>query len=646
MLNIYPLVVIFLIFLISIAKIDAKIILRLRGASGAITRVEADEAEDVASFRARLLSEGKIPVGSSLALAGNTYGNGSPGEGTLGDMGLSNGEIVTVSGGEDQTPAPSLPSPIERIGGKSNRANKSASKKTMSNVDIEERRKSLIKIARQKSTGKRYVAVTSSAGRILKRLANSKHGGVALLVGRSMTERNSAAATASKARDRALAKINKKAALEGDKADKGRECIEVHAVFELHAEEGPDGASQDLSSHPSLPQLQKLCASLGLSIVGVGVSAGFKKRNKDKSVCVWSPNHVHRALQIRSAVVPLKTNKKTDAPLFCVLSLAASVDVDEEGQAEKDAGTKRPLRVDRATRNANPGLVMEAFELSTQALELVDKGVLTLTRLAASATAAAKEGGMDAGADNMGQKKTRKRAVVNKMNMGAAASSSSSPSSNAPTKEAAKAGAELIQLASAVLTQSDEATAIDPLLLAVPLPIVALDALAPKVKAKADKSVQNRAALGKGSREGPVEWKPESLGIDYEHSFPSPCEMAADKESKENVNFHLCDVFEQLSSPSQPRYTTMFSRLRDIHLLHYVSQYIDARTMTQLGKTLRDAKAATLPHAVKLSMDMLRLSLSSAESGGSSGKGRKRRAPRITREQRARGETGDDLEEI
>ncbi len=642
--DMFRMVVIFLAILTSFAIIDAKIILRLRGASGAITRVEADEAEDVASFQARLLSEGKIPVGSSLALAGNTFGNGSPGEGTLGDMGLSNGEIVTVSEGKDQTPAPSSSSPKEKGGGKSSRASKSASKQTMSNVDIEERRKSLIKIARQKSTGKRYVAVTSSAGRILKRLANSKHGGVALLVGRSMAERNSAAATASKARDRALAKINKKAALEGDKADKGRECIEVHAVFELHAEEGPDGASQDLSSHPSLPQLQKLCASLGLSIVGVGVSAGFKKKNKDKSVCVWSPNHVHRALQIRSAIVPLKTTKKTDTPLFCVLSLAANVDVNEEGQVDKGSDAKRPSRVDRATRDANPGLVMEAFELSTQALELVDKGVLTRTRLAASATTAAKEGGTEAGVDNAGQKKTRRRVVVNKMNMGAA--SSSSASSNTPAKKAAKAAAELIQLASAVLTQSDEATAIDPLLLAVPLPIVALDASAPKVKAKADKSVQNRASQGKGSQEGPVEWKPESLGIDYEHSFPSPCEMAADKESKDNVKFHLCDVFEQLSSPSQPRYTAMFSRLRDIHLLHYVSQYVDAGTMTQLGKTLRDAKAATLPHAVKLSMDMLRLSLSSAESGGSSGKGKKRRAPRITREQRARGETGDDLEEI
>ncbi len=616
---------------------NAKITLRLRLASGAVSRVEADETENVDSFRARMQSEGKIPVGSSLVIVGKTFQDGSPGEGALGDLGLSNGEIVTVSGGVPQASTSSSPLTKEKeIGGKSSKASQ---KKSMSNIDIEERRKSLIKIARQKSTGKRYVAVTSSAGRILKRLANSKHGGVALLVGRSMAERNSAAATASKARDRALAKINKKAALEGDRADKGRECIEIHAVFELHAEEGPDGAVQDLATHPSLPRVQKLCSSLGLSVVGVGLSAGFNRKNRDKSLCVWSPNHVHRALQVRSAITSPKVGKKSDAPLFCILSLAASLDVDKEGEINSDGVTQRPVRVDRATRDANPGLVMEAFELSSQALELVDKGVLTLTKLAAP-TGAERNGGAK---EEVGvEMKTRRRAVINKMNMGAPSTSSSSSSSS---KEKSARGSELIQLASAVLTQSDEATAIDPLLLAVPLPIVALDALAPKVKAKADKSVQNRAARGKESKDSPVEWKPETLGVDFEHSFPSPCEMAADKDKVDDVNIHLCDVFEQLSSPSQPRYATMFSRLRDIHLLYYISQYLDVGTMSQLGKILRDSKAATLPHAVKLSMDMLRLSLSSASVGSTRARG-KRRVPRITREQRARGETGDDLEEI
>ena len=346
---------------------------------------------------------------------------------------------------------------------------------------------------------------------------------------------------------------------------------------------------------------------------------------------------------MRNAIISPTSKKNNDSKLFCVLSVAASLDVDEN-EKEKTRGSndlKRPLRIDRATRDANPGLVMEAFELSSQALELAKKGILTATRLAPTSSLGTEEAKSER--DRLGADvKTRKRAVINKMNMGAVSSSSSSASSSRVKAR----GSKLIQLASAVLAQSDETTVIDPLLLAVPLPIVALDAMAPKVKAKADKSVKNRAARGNKDKEGPVEWKPESLGVKYEHSFPSPCEINANKEEMDEVTFHLCDVFEQLSSPSQPRYSSMFSRLRDIHLLFYLSQYMDAATILQLGKTLRDGKATTLPRTVKLSMDMLRLSFSSARRGGSNATGDNRRSSRITREQRARGETGDDLEEI
>ena len=246
-----------------------------------------------------------------------------------------------------------------------------------------------------------------------------------------MAERNSASATATKARDRALAKINKKAVLEGDNADKGRECIEIHAVFELYAEEGPDSAAQDLSTHPSLPQMQQLCASLGLSIVGIGISTGSKKKTSDKSLCLWSPNHVYRALQVRNAIISPTSKKNNDSKLFCVLSVAASLDVDEN-EKEKTRGSndlKRPLRIDRATRDANPGLVMEAFELSSQALELAKKGILTATWLAPTSSLGTEEAKSER--DRLeADVKTRKRAVINKMNMGAVSSSSSSASSS------------------------------------------------------------------------------------------------------------------------------------------------------------------------------------------------------------------------
>ena len=63
-----------------IYPISAKITLRLRLASGAVSRVEADETEDIAAFRERLQSTGMIPKGSSLAIGDKTFQDGSPGE--------------------------------------------------------------------------------------------------------------------------------------------------------------------------------------------------------------------------------------------------------------------------------------------------------------------------------------------------------------------------------------------------------------------------------------------------------------------------------------------------------------------------------------------------------------------------------------
>ena len=131
---------------------------------------------------------------------------------------------------------------------------------------------------------------------------------------------------------------------------------------------------------------------------------------------------------------------------------------------------------------------------------------------------------------------------------------------------------ELLRLAGAVLTQSDESTAVDPLLLAVPLPIVAIDANAPTAKKKEDKSaVQNRAG-----RKGGLQSRRSSGGrpvlVSPSALVSVPLEMGQDSERCEAAEAHLCDVCEQLSSPAQPRHAAMFLRLRDIHIMHRLAQ--------------------------------------------------------------------------
>lgn len=662
------------LILLSLKCYAVSVTLRLRMPNGQVSRIEADDDESMGDFRARLQREGKIPSGSCVAVKGTTYDDENERSGSsLSDLGVANGEIMSVLGGElgdaDKSTTKSSSGGKRRGAKESTDATGRKSSKSMSNADIEERRKSLTKIARQKSTGKRYVSVTSTAGNVLKRLAFSKRGGVALLVGRAIREKDSETVKTSTARERALAKVNKKLPSSSDSDELGRECIEVHAMFELVHEEGSSSMkNQDLSTDATVKSVSEMAKKMGLSIVGVGVSVGTnyciskkgKGKGKDKA-CVWSPAHVHRALQVRDAVFPApnmaKKGTKDKSPLFCVLGVAQRTAEDDAAAA--GGGKAAKPKVDRATRDANPELVMEAFELSKQALELYDKGILTKVPVAASDGAGGGEEG--SGGDQQGGEKERSRGrpVLNKMNMAGPGSASGSPKgSEQGAGKKSEASVELLRLAGAVLTQSDESTAVDPLLLAVPLPIVAIDANAPTVKKKEDKSaVQNRAGRGKGgSSQQEEQWRPASLGLTFEHSFPSPSEMGQDSERCEAAEAHLCDVCEQLSSPAQPRHAAMFLRLRDIHIMHRLAQLMEAGALSKLCAAVGQAGCGSLPGELGPSFELLQLSLSasassssssSAQGTGKASKVRKRPARRITREMRARGETGDDdLEEI
>lgn len=659
--------VLFAIQLLSqLLSLDAKpLTLRLRLPSGQVSRIEADDNEDVENFRVRLQREGKIPIGSSMAVKGITYEDGGDEKGgsSLSTLGIANGEIISVKVGieeemsnGDKTGGSGKDSPSRRTKESSTR------KSMMSNADIEERRKSLTKIARQKSTGKRYVSVTSTAGNVLKRLAFSKHGGVALLIGRTVREKDSQTAKTSTARERALAKVNKKLpSSSASSDDPARECIEVHAMFELLQEDsGGKDRRRDLSSDATILAVSNIAKKMGLSVVGVGVSVGTssggsaKKQAKAKA-CLWSSDHVHRALQVRGAVLTRagarrvgKEGKDSNTgPLFCVLGVAQRT-----GEGDEDAaGGKAKVKVDRATRDANPELMMEAFELSKQALELHSKGILTKMPMTPAAITA-DDGAIDEEGGGGKKERARGRPIVNKMNM-AGPSSAPGTSQGAEEKKKSKDAGELIHLTSAVLTQSDESTAIDPLLLAVPLPIVAIDASAPTIKKKEDKSaVRNRAARP-AQEQAQEQWRPESLGITFEHSYPSPVETSSSAARAEEAEAHLCDVCEQLTHTSQPRHMQMFSRLRDMHILFRLSQLMEAGAVKVLCGAVGKADCITAPAELGSSFELLRLSLSAAssssssQSNGKNAKGRKRPQRRITREMRARGDTGDDeLEEI
>ena len=513
----------------------------------------------------------------------------------------------------------------------------------MSNVDIDKRRRELTKITRQKSTGKRYVSVTTSGSRILKRLSST--GGHAILIGRVMRQVDTDEVKRARERAKALSRINRgQDQLNIDKIDNDdecSECLEVHALYELPKKE-------DLSTIKSIAILQHIAQSMGLSIVGVAVALN-PEDTEDDSNKEWSPHHVHVALQVRDYA----RNDFNTLGRFFVLSVISIPDVDAEGEGKAQSTLKQRIKakMDRKTREANPGLAMEAFELSKQAIDLYEKGILT--KLPVQETAC--KGEKSTSAVDAKAKSNSRRRVKNRMDMTA----SGSDSSDYYSKVLDKDDSNKIRLASAVLTQSEETALLDPFILSVPLPIVSLGALSPAIKNK-DESKNRADNKKKGTHKAmPVtineeeQWAPPLLGYDFEHSFPSPVELSKDEDLNDKALSHLYDVFSTLSE--NPHDAAKISRLRDVHLLEFISHVIDKRTMKDLCLGLKDG-SLSLSVNIKMGFDMLISYCDAAVSAGASqragkkgkkGKAVKKRTHRrITNEMRARGITSDEVEEI
>ena len=150
------------------------IVLRLRMPTGALKRIDVGEDEAIID---RLKEDGILSSTASLSVEGRIFGDRD----TAASLSLKAGDIISVlddamkrkkSSSSPDKPKSSSSSSSSRRGA-SKALNGDAGNKMMSNVDIDKRRRELTKITRQKSTGKRYVSVTTSGSRILKRLSRN-----------------------------------------------------------------------------------------------------------------------------------------------------------------------------------------------------------------------------------------------------------------------------------------------------------------------------------------------------------------------------------------------------------------------------------------------------------------------------------------
>ena len=635
--------------------------IRVRLPSGQLQRVliEDEEGETIAMLRTRIQTQGLIPGNSTLSIKDVMY-DCTDAEGRnvtrLATLDMSPGEIVhvvdlapkglrqakkEVADAEASSPPHALPSsapaePTSSAISTSPTARTSKKKVTTSISEIQRLKKEMVKVARQKTSGLRVVAVSPSVAGVLRRVAS---GGLALLLGRSMEENEGPRGMAGKTRAMSS---------EGG-AKEVRECIEVHAACEVFRGLAlPDDISR--AALVSLSLVAEIARRLGLDVVGCAIglapsAEGGGRKGSAKPACasggrkiasssssstdatadkpqLWSPGHVFAALQLR----PLTTSKR-----FVVLSAAedsasgadkikapatattgqtpslkpkppprmtgpaASSRSSSSGKAAPKTAlnTKRTPRrkgssIDAATLAATPGLILEAFELSDQAWLMLDRGILPRSR--AECTLPPKP------------KPRVDRTRGRLMRAGEQ-----------------KVVADPLYLNGPILTQSSESTEIDPYLLAVPLPIVTIGT--GSVAAK-----KRKGGITTTTTPPLPPWRPPALGVGYEHSFPPPADML-DGPTRAKAEKHVVHILSTLAgggggggrggaAASKFSGLDIVARMRDVHLLaHLGVGLVEPETLAVLCEALGRG-ASELPQGVLMSLDLARQSLESSARGG------------------------------
>lgn len=262
------------LILSAVQMVSSAVTLRIRLPSGVMQRLELDdEVETISSVRKRLVSDGVLSTEDiSFTLKGQSYSALSVSASlteenvTIKSLGVSSGDILSIvrpAAPKEKRVIPDLDdatSSSDPVKAPKVIAKKSNQKKPTSIADLEKKRKELLKITRQKGTGGRSVSMTSSAGRILHKIADT--GGVAMLLGRIAKTAPQKAAAKKGTSIAAIAKLENAV----------KEKVEVHAVCEIFQYSEEEGSStslpENLCNLPAVAVFVQIAESLGLSVVG------------------------------------------------------------------------------------------------------------------------------------------------------------------------------------------------------------------------------------------------------------------------------------------------------------------------------------------------------------------------------------------
>ena len=281
--------------------------------------------------------------------------------------------------------------------------------------------------------------------------------------------------------------------------------------------------------------------------------------------------------------------------IFLIFFLICSVckAVSQENIPEESA-KKKMLK--KAKALVADGISLESFQLSDQANVLYEKNILPLVRIRkvpksssflsfSSKTNAMLKLAEQASGKN-GQKnnngKTSKSNIINDSDH----------------------NDDKVELDGEILIQSTEVTSVDPYLLAVPLPITTL-------KSIITKKIQKFKKLKKGEKDiKEVENSDDNI-LEFEHSFPSEIEIHSNHETSRLAKLHFNRILASLSTDGTKE------RMRDPHLLLYISRILDLPTRDSLCRSLMDG-TNRFPGMVKVALDMVKMSLDTSRSDSNS----------------------------
>jgi hypothetical protein len=320
--------------------------------------------------------------------------------------------------------------------------------------------------------------------------------------------------------------------------------------------------------------------NLGLAVVGCAIGYPSEQNDKGK-LPVWSPLHVTTAAKLR----PLASSSRF--VILCAVPEAVVGVSGDEGKKKKGvaasaaaAGGKKLRRkgggTAAAVRSVMRGFSLEAFELSDQTATLLERQILPTSLLSAAGTPAAKT-------------KTKAKASNKKRGKG-----------KNKGGEEDQEGEKLVLNSPVIIANGVETREIDPLLLAVPMPIVAIG-----TGSVAPRKAKGGIVTAKTASSPP--WRPAPLGITFEHSFPSARELHESPALLKRASRHVIEVL----SKRPP----MVARLRDVQLLLHLSSILDGATMGAMCESLAAPASAVLPQGVLMAMEMAKLSLQGGAEG-------------------------------